>query len=127
MEFRSGGQEHRVVELRADGVACLLGGGPARTVVRYGSVVTHAGASVMIAHPAAGRAWEQLRAWRSEKARDLKVPAFVVFDDSTLRLVAATLPATEPALLSLRGIGPAKLESYGSELIAIAEDLRSAG
>jgi ATP-dependent DNA helicase RecQ len=48
----------------------------------------------------------------------------VIFDDATLRQVAARLPVSEPALLAVRGIGPAKLDSYGSELIAMTEELR---
>ena len=70
-------------------------------------------------------AWELMRAWRLEKARSLQVPAFVVFDDTTLRQVAAELPVTEAALLSVRGIGPAKLEAYGTELIELAERIRA--
>jgi len=48
-----------------------------------------------------------------------------VFDDKTLRLVAAVLPTNEAGLLAINGIGPAKLESYGDELIAIAEQFRT--
>ena len=70
-------------------------------------------------------AWERMRTWRLQKARALQVPAFVVFDDTTLRQVAAELPVTEAALLSVRGIGPAKLDAYGSELIALAEQIRA--
>ena len=125
LTFESGGQEHRVVEGTADGALCLLGGGPARTVVRYGSTVTRSGRPAVLAHPSADTAWERLREWRTEKARSLKVPPFVVFDDSTLRLVATVLPVTEAGLLSLRGIGPGKLESYGSELIRLTEELRA--
>lgn len=124
LEFSAGGQEHRVVGFGEDGAVCLLGGGPARTVVRYGSPVTHSGRTAMLAHPAAEQAWERLRAWRGERARMLKIPAYVVFDDTTLRLVAARLPVTEAVLLSVRGVGPAKLEQYGSELIAISEEMR---
>jgi DNA helicase-2/ATP-dependent DNA helicase PcrA len=52
-------------------------------------------------------------------------PAFVVLDDKTLRLVAAALPTDEAGLLALSGIGPVKLESYGDDLILIAEQLRT--
>ncbi|HET6873914.1 MAG TPA: HRDC domain-containing protein, partial [Acidimicrobiales bacterium] len=71
------------------------------------------------------RVWERLRAWRSERAKAAKVPPYVVFDDKTLRLIAVALPVTERDLLSLKGIGPGKFESYGSELIALAEELRT--
>lgn len=121
--FRYGGQEYEVVEASSEGARCSFAGGWATTLTRYGTEVTHAGETAVLAHPAAGTAWERLRAWRSERAKALGVPAFVVFDDSTLRLVAAHLPATESGLLSLRGIGPAKLESYGSELMGIVEEV----
>jgi superfamily II DNA helicase RecQ len=49
----------------------------------------------------------------------------VVLDNKTLRLVAATLPTNEAGFLAINGIGPAKLESSGDELIAIAEQLRT--
>jgi len=52
-------------------------------------------------------------------------PAYVVFDDKTLWLVAATLPVKEADLLAINGIGPVKLENYGDELISIAEELRA--
>jgi superfamily II DNA helicase RecQ len=93
-------------------------------VVRYGSEVRHAGRPGLLAHPNSEEAWERLRVWRGEKARTLSLPAFVIFDDATLRQVAARLPVSEPALLAVKGIGPAKLDSYGSELIAMTEELR---
>jgi ATP-dependent DNA helicase UvrD/PcrA len=123
--FTLGGQEHEVVEVADQGAICLVGGGPARTVIRFGTTVNWAGRRAILAHPSAERAWEVLRSWRGEKARALKTPAYVVFDDATLRLVAAHLPTTEAGLLALKGIGPVKLESYGSELLALTDELRS--
>jgi DNA helicase-2/ATP-dependent DNA helicase PcrA len=125
--FTSGGQELRVVEPDGDGVMCLIGEGPGRTRIRYGTTVTHQGRTSVLAHPGAPAALERLRAWRTQKAKDLKVPAYVVFDDTTIRLLALQLPVTEAGLLSVRGIGPAKLEAYGSELMAITESARQGG
>jgi DNA helicase-2/ATP-dependent DNA helicase PcrA len=125
--FTAGGHEHRVVESTDDEAVCLIGEGPGRTRIRYGTAVTYQGRTALVAHPAAGAALEQLRAWRTRKARDLKVPAYVVFDDTTLRLVALALPVTEAGLLSVRGIGPAKLEAYASDLMAITESARRGG
>lgn len=45
------------------------------------------------------------------------MPAYVVFNDKTLEALAALRPSTTEALLGVRGIGPAKLEAYGDELI----------
>ncbi|HMC38016.1 MAG TPA: HRDC domain-containing protein, partial [Acidimicrobiales bacterium] len=103
-----------------------VGGGPAVQRIGYGTGVTAGGRRLVLAHPGAAEAWERLRAWRSERSRALKVPAYVVFDDATLRLIAIHLPAQETGLLSLRGIGPAKLDTYGADLMALAEEVRAA-
>jgi ATP-dependent DNA helicase RecQ len=66
--------------------------------------------------------FEALRAWRGRTAKARGVPAYVVFADATLAAVAAARPASEGALASVKGIGPAKLEAYGAELLAIVRD-----
>ena len=63
--------------------------------------------------------FERLRAWRLERAREESVPAFVVFSDKTLREVAATKPADEEALAAVNGVGPAKIERYGTEVLDV--------
>ncbi|MGP6175154.1 ATP-dependent DNA helicase UvrD2 [Corynebacterium sp. A21] len=63
--------------------------------------------------------FEGLRAWRSEVARDMQVPAYIVFTDATLMAVAEALPRSEAELLDVSGIGPAKLEKYGAGLLAV--------
>ena len=108
-----------------NGVRCRISGGSKITAVTFGATVTAAGRPAVLAHPRGADAWQRLRAWRTERATKLGKPAFVVFDDKTLRLVAAVLPTTEAGLLAIGGIGPVKLESYGTELISIAEQLRS--
>ena len=60
-----------------------------------------------------------LRAWRSETARKLGVPAYVVLHDSTLDGIAAVRPVTLAELRGIAGIGDKKLEHYGAELIAL--------
>ena len=123
--FTSGGHEHEVVESDADAAVALVGGGPARTRIRYGTVVTAGGAPALLAHPASEEAWTRLREWRTVRARSQGVPPYVVFDDRTLRTVAALLPVTEAALLAISGIGPVKLESYGTDVMAITEECRA--
>jgi superfamily II DNA helicase RecQ len=119
------GHDYEIVALSTDGARALLGGGPATTTVAFGTSVTVGGREVVLAHPRFAEAWETIRTWRAERAKAAGKPAFVVFDDKTLRLVAATLPTNEAGLLAISGIGPVKLESYGDELIAIAEQLRT--
>jgi DNA helicase-2/ATP-dependent DNA helicase PcrA len=68
-----------------------------------------------------------LRAWRTSRAREDAVPAFVVFHDSTLAAIAEQRPASLAALRRVQGIGPAKLDKYGEEVIAVigAESARN--
>ncbi|MBA2475885.1 MAG: HRDC domain-containing protein, partial [Actinobacteria bacterium] len=62
---------------------------------------------------------ETLRAWRRRRAGLDEVPAFVVFGDRTLRALAAGAPENRDALAAVSGIGPAKLERYGAELLEL--------
>ncbi|TDD08549.1 ATP-dependent DNA helicase UvrD2 [Saccharopolyspora terrae] len=62
---------------------------------------------------------EQLKAWRSERARQLKVPAYVVFTDATLTAIAEQRPADESALVGISGIGATKIQKFGGDVLAL--------
>jgi ATP-dependent DNA helicase RecQ len=62
---------------------------------------------------------EALREWRRREAARRSVPAFVVLHDRTLAALAAARPSTLDALSEIPGIGPAKLEAYGRDLLAV--------
>jgi ATP-dependent DNA helicase UvrD/PcrA len=66
---------------------------------------------------------QALREWRLARARADEVPAYVVFNDRTLAELAAQTPRTIAELAAIPGIGPAKLERYGPELLARLADL----
>ena len=66
---------------------------------------------------------QALREWRLARARADEVPAYVVFNDRTLAELAARTPRTIAELAAIPGIGPAKLERYGSELLAQLADV----
>jgi DNA helicase-2/ATP-dependent DNA helicase PcrA len=61
---------------------------------------------------------QALREWRLARARADEVPAYVVFNDRTLAELVARTPRTLAELAAVPGIGPAKLERYGSDLLA---------
>jgi len=69
---------------------------------------------------------EALQLWRRDRARADAVPAYVVAHDATLLAIAEDRPQTLAALRRVKGMGPAKLESYGEEILAIIE-ARGAG
>ena len=62
---------------------------------------------------------ERLKSWRADRARELKVPAFVVFTDATLMAIAEQRPIDEAALVSISGIGATKLERFGAEILGV--------
>ncbi len=61
----------------------------------------------------------KLRDWRTERARGLKVPPYVVFTDATLTAIAERRPADSAGLVSISGIGAAKLDKFGAEVLAL--------
>jgi ATP-dependent DNA helicase RecQ len=79
-------------------------------------------------HPQAAALFEQLKQWRRGKASAMGAPAYVVFGDRDLEGIAAAAPRTLNDLAACRGLGPAKLQSYGAEVLAlIASFLAEAG
>jgi ATP-dependent DNA helicase RecQ len=63
--------------------------------------------------------FEALRAWRAEKAREQGVPAYVILHDRTLLELAAHRPESQEDLLEIPGIGQAKAERYGEDLLNV--------
>jgi DNA helicase-2/ATP-dependent DNA helicase PcrA len=72
-----------------------------------------------VAAPADGPLFDRLRAWRRERALADGVPAYVVFPDKTLAAIAEIRPADRTDLAAISGVGPAKLERYADEVLAI--------
>ena len=66
-----------------------------------------------------------LRSWRSQIAREEKVPAYVIFSDATLQAISEALPSDEAELLSISGVGPSKLERYGAQVLEVIRSVRS--
>ncbi|WP_253862793.1 ATP-dependent DNA helicase UvrD2 [Prauserella halophila] len=64
----------------------------------------------------------RLQEWRTERARELNVPAFVVFTDSTLVAIAEQRPGDSKALVGISGIGSSKLQQFGDEILAVVRD-----
>ncbi|WP_457766835.1 DNA helicase RecQ [Cyanobium sp. ULC065] len=62
---------------------------------------------------------QRLKDWRREQAREQAVPPYVVFHDRTLVELAARRPLQIAELAAISGIGAAKLERYGSDLLSL--------
>jgi ATP-dependent DNA helicase RecQ len=61
--------------------------------------------------------FEHLRTWRKALADERDVPAYVIFDNKTLRGIARERPASIEALADVKGVGAAKLETYGAAVL----------
>ena len=73
--------------------------------------------------PEAEPVFERLRAWRTSVAKELGMPPYVIFHDSTLRFIAASPPSTLDELRQINGVGATKLDKYGQAILAVlAED-----
>ncbi|HEY1840699.1 MAG TPA: ATP-dependent DNA helicase UvrD2 [Mycobacterium sp.] len=59
----------------------------------------------------------QLKDWRLRTAKEMNVPAYVVFTDNTLIAIAELLPTDDAALVAIPGIGARKLEQFGPDVL----------
>ncbi len=69
--------------------------------------------------PADEALFQILRKWRAETAREQAVPAYVILHDKTLRELAEVRPTSHGLLASITGMGSAKIEHYGAELLEL--------
>lgn len=63
----------------------------------------------------------ELRSWRYERANEIDKPAFVIFSNAALAGIAHLRPTTLTELLKVPGVGPAKVNAYGEEIIGIVQ------
>ncbi|MEU1298581.1 DNA helicase RecQ [Streptomyces shenzhenensis] len=68
-------------------------------------------------------AFEALRAWRAEQAREQGVPAYVIFHDATLREIVTSWPGSVRDLGTVSGVGEKKLATYGEGVIGVLSGL----
>jgi ATP-dependent DNA helicase RecQ len=61
---------------------------------------------------------ERLRKFRKQAADSMSMPAYCVFSNKTLENIARARPASMTELEGIAGIGPAKVEKYGKEILA---------
>ena len=69
--------------------------------------------------------FETLRQLRKEIADSRDVPAYIIFSDVSLRIMAREYPTTERALANITGVGTKKLDEFGAQFMdAIQKYLR---
>ena len=63
--------------------------------------------------------FEALRDWRTETAREKKIPPYMVFSDATLVGIVEARPASIGALGTVSGVGLKKRAEYGEAILAV--------
>ncbi|ASY69762.1 DNA helicase RecQ [Sinorhizobium fredii] len=71
--------------------------------------------------------FEKLRAERFSIAKELNVPPYVVFPDTTLIALAKQRPRDFDDLLDIPGIGESKRERYGEAFLAVIDTFEEGG
>ncbi|HEY1577345.1 MAG TPA: HRDC domain-containing protein, partial [Terracidiphilus sp.] len=64
----------------------------------------------------------RLRAWRKEQAHAMGLPSFFVFSDSVLRDIVLAAPASLADLRGICGLGPDKLDRFGSAVLEVCRE-----
>jgi ATP-dependent DNA helicase RecQ len=90
----------------------------ARARARKGSPPAPA-APVHIPHDQEEALYLALKALRRRLADERNLPAYLVFSDATLQLMARLRPASAQHLLGISGVGPKKLETYGAVFLEL--------
>jgi ATP-dependent DNA helicase RecQ len=115
---RQSSGEYPVVELTPTGRAALSDGTMPRVTLPEAAKV-HRIEAISALPGTSGPLLDRLRRWRLEVSRRDQVPAYVVFHDTTLNAIAAAGPANLDELARVPGVGPAKLQRYGEDILAL--------
>ena len=60
--------------------------------------------------------------WRREKAKELKLSAFIILTNRTLLTISDAAPLSAEELLAIRGFGNILYERYGEDILRIVEE-----
>jgi DNA helicase-2/ATP-dependent DNA helicase PcrA len=134
LRFKWSGYECVIRSVNIDGV--LVSTGEHEITVPFGAEVLVKGRSRKIRHHRA--TWVQgetgsptpsnlkiaaaLKAWRLEQSRADDIPAFHIFSNRTLDELSRTCPRTVAELLDIGGIGPAKADRFGDQILAVIKE-----
>ncbi len=138
LELEWGGYEGAISEVSGDSVTLTVG--RSTMTVALGSTVNVAGRRMKLGPPGKGSPargprigsadapsanpalFDALKAWRSTRSKADRMPAYVVAKDATLEAIAQLAPTSLQELLTVDGIGPAKLDRYGDEILAVVDE-----
>ena len=65
--------------------------------------------------------FKRLKEWRGEVSKKQGVPPYIIFNNVQLAKIAVTRPKSLNAIQEIEGIGNAKREKYGTDILKILE------
>ena len=65
--------------------------------------------------------FDQLKALRKKKAKELNLPPYVLFQDPSLKEMATVYPTTEVELAQVGGVGQGKVQKFGKDFLALIQ------
>ncbi len=63
--------------------------------------------------------FDKLKKWRSDRAMQENIPAYMIAHNTSLSAIAALLPEDTKHLLLIPGFGAKKVDSYGQEILSV--------
>ncbi|MDC0178040.1 DNA helicase RecQ [Polaribacter sp.] len=69
--------------------------------------------------------FSELKKIRYAIAKEENMPAYIIFNDKSLKLMASKLPTTENEFLAISGVGMNKMEKYGEEFMDVIRKFKS--
>jgi ATP-dependent DNA helicase RecQ len=67
----------------------------------------------------------ELKKLRYSISREENVPAYIIFNDKSLKAMASDFPVTENEFLAVSGVGSSKMEKYGEKFIAVIKRFKT--
>ena len=67
----------------------------------------------------------ELKKIRYAISKEEKMPAYIIFNDKSLKLMASELPITENEFLAIAGVGINKMEKYGEEFMNVIRTFKN--
>jgi ATP-dependent DNA helicase RecQ len=69
--------------------------------------------------------YDELKKLRFSIAREKNVPAYVIFSDKVLKLMATDMPVTTNQFLAISGVGMNKTDQYGEEFMQVIRQFKA--
>jgi len=69
--------------------------------------------------------FSELKKLRYSISRAENVPAYIIFNDKSLKAMASDLPVTENQFLAISGVGMNKMEQYGEEFMEVIRKFKT--